>query len=97
VVDWWEATLCADETAEEKTRMQLLPPQVVPASMIDELDAEAKLVEALLRLDRLRRAALFGGAYDPDEYDAAIMDYRQARAAAAQTRAWSLPASPYPS
>ena len=51
--------------------------------------AETELVEAVVRLRRMRHAALFGPSYDPEQYDAAIFAYRRARAASFQARrAW---------
>ena len=52
-----------------------------------EAAASARFVRACQRLDDLRCVALAGGAYDPDEYDAAILTYRTARAAFAYTAA----------
>ena len=50
-------------------------------------EAETALVGALAHLDHLRLVALTGGKYDPDEYDAAVMSYRRARAAAEEAQA----------
>jgi hypothetical protein len=50
------------------------------ASHVEVLNAQARLAEALHRLDAMQRAALLGGPYDPDEYDDAVIAYRHARA-----------------
>ena len=65
--------------------MQILSVPTIPAAE-RVVDTEAALVETLVRLERLQVAALTGGAYDPDDYDAAIMAYRHARAAADDAR-----------
>ncbi len=66
--------------------MQILTVPTIPASE-SVVDAEAALVETLVRLERLQMEALTGGAYDADDYDAAIIAYRHARAAAEDARA----------
>jgi hypothetical protein len=69
--------------------MQLLPVITTPTSA-SVVEAETALVEALEHLSSLRVAALTGGRYDPDEYDAAVIAYRHARAAAEDARlAWT--------
>jgi hypothetical protein len=65
--------------------MQLLPVTITLASS-RVVDAETAMIEALDRLGRLRFAALLGTGYDPDEYDAAVIAYRHARAAAEDAR-----------
>ena len=42
------------------------------------MDAEITLAESLYRLHSLRVAALTGGAYDPDEFDHAVLSFRRA-------------------
>jgi hypothetical protein len=61
-------------------------------------DPEVSYVKALVRLYDLQIAALTGGPYDPDAYDAAIIAYRRARAAAEAARAACAPrwATPEP-
>ncbi|HEX2037309.1 MAG TPA: hypothetical protein VHS99_24280 [Chloroflexota bacterium] len=48
-------------------------------------DAETKLAQALRRLHALRRAAL-AGAFDPTEFDQALVAYRQAEKEALEAR-----------
>jgi hypothetical protein len=73
----------------EELTMELVPFTAAPTmpTVASAVEAEAALVEALARLDKLQLAALTGGRYDPDEYDAAIISYRHARAAAEDARA----------
>jgi hypothetical protein len=69
--------------------MQLLPAIIMPVSA-SVVEAENALIEALERLSDLRLAALTGGRYDADEYDAAVIAFRHARATAEDARlAWS--------
>ena len=49
------------------------------------MDAELTLAHTLDRLHALRVAALTGGAYDPDEFDHAVLSFRRAWAEARQT------------
>src|SRR5437773_2531401 len=69
---------------KERT-MQLAPP-TIPSEAAAVVDAETVLMETLERLGRLQLAALFGSGYDPDEYDAAVVDYRHARTVAEDAR-----------
>ncbi|MGH2354153.1 MAG: hypothetical protein ACRDJN_21315 [Chloroflexota bacterium] len=55
------------------------------------IDAERRLAATARRLGSLRGAALFSGRYDPDEYDQAVLAYRQARMSAEAL--WTLAAA----
>jgi hypothetical protein len=76
--------------------MSLLPPggdpgPDAPLAAFDSLPApvvgaELTLALAARRLDAMRWAALFGGDYDPDSYDSAVVEYRRARAGAVAVR-----------
>ena len=59
----------------------------LPASFTQHIvDAEVSLAMACRRLENLRRGALLGGEYDPDDYDTAVVDLRSARAIVAAAR-----------
>jgi hypothetical protein len=66
--------------------MQILSAPILPVSE-SVMDAEAALVETLVRLERLQLQALTGGFYDADDYDTAIIAYRHARMVAEDARA----------
>jgi hypothetical protein len=51
------------------------------------VQAEIALIAARDRLGALQEAALLHGGYDPDAYDGAVLDYREAREWAVTVRA----------
>ena len=58
-------------------------PSPVPAPVVG---AEFTLALAARRLSAMRWAALLGGAYDPEAYDSAVVEYRRAWDGAAVAR-----------
>jgi len=66
--------------------MQLIPITTITPAGERAVEAETTLVEALERRGHLKLAALPGGVYDTDEYDAAVIAYRHARALAEDER-----------
>lgn len=61
--------------------------ETLPAGFTQHIvDAEVSFAMACRRLENLRRGALLGGEYDPDAYDAAVVDLRSARTVVAAAR-----------
>jgi hypothetical protein len=71
------------------------PPAASDSLPAPVVGAELTLALAARRLEAMRWAALFGGDYDPDSYDSAVVEYRRARAGLVAVRR-PLPSGPPP-